>query len=46
MLQKRGSIHIARTMVPGLVGRLFLDNLARFQADNTLRGEVDFSREY
>ncbi|KHS83435.1 D-2-hydroxyacid dehydrogenase [Pectobacterium brasiliense] len=38
--------HIAGPMVPGLMGRLFLDNLTRFHADNTLRGEVDFSREY
>lgn len=38
--------HIAGPMVPTLMGRLFLHNLARFREGGTLRGEVDFSREY
>ncbi|WP_409311171.1 D-2-hydroxyacid dehydrogenase [Pectobacterium sp. B1J-3] len=38
--------HIAGPMVPSLMGALFLDNLARFHANGTLRGEVDFKREY
>ncbi|MCV9878277.1 D-2-hydroxyacid dehydrogenase [Brenneria izbisi] len=38
--------HIAGPMVPVLMGQLFLHNLACFHKDETLRGEVDFSREY
>ncbi|MFC3396809.1 D-2-hydroxyacid dehydrogenase [Brenneria rubrifaciens] len=38
--------HIAGPMVPTLMGRLFLHNLARFHEGGALRGEVDFSREY
>ncbi|CPR16735.1 D-2-hydroxyacid dehydrogenase [Brenneria goodwinii] len=38
--------HIAGPMVPTLLVRLFLDNLARFRQGETLRGEVDFSKGY
>ncbi|QTF06978.1 D-2-hydroxyacid dehydrogenase [Brenneria izadpanahii] len=38
--------HIAGPMVPALLVRLFLDNLARFRRGEALRGEVDFSKGY
>ncbi|MFB6435077.1 MAG: D-2-hydroxyacid dehydrogenase [Candidatus Malihini olakiniferum] len=38
--------HIAGLMVPALMADLFLDNLQRYSQGDSLRGEVDFSREY
>ncbi|MDX5630249.1 MULTISPECIES: D-2-hydroxyacid dehydrogenase [unclassified Brenneria] len=38
--------HVAGPMVPALLVRLFLDNLARFRRGDALRGEVDFAKEY
>ncbi|MEC5344038.1 D-2-hydroxyacid dehydrogenase [Brenneria populi] len=38
--------HIAGPMVPALLVRLFLDNLARFRRGGELRGEVDFAQGY
>ncbi|MCG8707625.1 D-2-hydroxyacid dehydrogenase [Brenneria sp. 4F2] len=40
------SAHIAGPMVPALLVRLFLDNLARLRQGETLRGEVDFTKGY
>ncbi len=38
--------HIAGPLVPARLARLFLENLPRFQANQPLMGEVDFSRSY
>lgn len=38
--------HIAGPLVPDAMARLFVDNLARFQAGAALRGEVDFVSGY
>lgn len=38
--------HIAGPLVPAALARLFVDNLARFQAGEALRGEVEFTRAY
>ncbi|MNY32876.1 Glyoxylate/hydroxypyruvate reductase A [compost metagenome] len=38
--------HIAGPLVPAALARLFVDNLARFRADDALRGEVDFAGTY
>lgn len=38
--------HSAAPTQPPLMARLFLDNLARYQAGEALRGEVDFARGY
>ncbi|MEE3652716.1 MULTISPECIES: D-2-hydroxyacid dehydrogenase [unclassified Brenneria] len=38
--------HIAGPMVPTLLVRLFLDNLACFRRGEALRGEVDFAKGY
>ena len=38
--------HIAGPLVPAAVARLFVDNLARFQAGEALCGEVDFASAY
>lgn len=38
--------HSSAPTDPGLMADLFLDNLARWQAGESLRGEVDFSRGY
>ncbi|KAA8995002.1 D-2-hydroxyacid dehydrogenase [Affinibrenneria salicis] len=38
--------HIAGPAVPSLLVRLFVDNLARLQRGETLRGEVSFEQDY
>ncbi|TRO25061.1 D-2-hydroxyacid dehydrogenase [Ectopseudomonas mendocina] len=38
--------HSSAPTDPGLMGDLFIDNLARWQAGQPLRGEVDFARGY
>lgn len=38
--------HIAGPLVPAALVRLFVDNLARWQAGEVLRGEVDFASAY
>lgn len=38
--------HIAGPLVPAALARLFVDNLARYQAGEALHGEVDFAGAY
>lgn len=40
------SPHVAGPMVPALLARLLMDNLSRFHAGASLRGEVAFTQEY